>query len=63
MCPPWVPDFTIFQLDVRGEEDALAMLVMQGEPSVPPGILLQNLQHISKLETEVGLVGTERVDD
>ena len=65
VCPPWVPNFTVFQLDVGGGEDVLAMLVMQEEPSVLPGILLQNLHHISELETEVrvGLEGTERVDD
>ncbi len=40
-------------MDVRGGEDALAVLVPEGEPSVPPSVLLQDLDHLTKRERKV----------
>ena len=48
-----------------GGEDALGVLVVQGEASVPAGILLQDLHHVSKVQREerVGLLWPVQVHD
>ena len=56
---PIVLHVAVLELDVRGREDALRVFVTQGEPTVPPGVLLQDLNYVTKVEADVrvGLVG------
>ena len=62
---PVVFNVTVLQVDVRGREDALGVFVTQGEASIPASTLLQNLNHVSKVEVKerVGFVCAIREDN
>lgn len=59
--PPWVLHGALFEVDVRCREDAFAVLVSERKAAIPPAILLQNLDHISKLEPQERVGGLLRV--
>lgn len=54
---PWVDDVALLDTNVRGRENSFGMLVMKGEASVPASILLQDMNHISKPQGEIGVGG------
>lgn len=52
---PCIISSALLDANVRGREDSLGVLVSHGEASVPPGVLLQDMYHITKLQRQVGI--------